>query len=289
MHLVLPFLTLFTMTDAGLQFWGSFVTDIGTRQITFTSGQAMLGGLWYSLAGLAIVAAHEFGHYFACVYYRVDATLPYLIPFPNLLGTMGAFIKIRSPIPNRRALFDIGVAGPLAGFVVAAVLLFVAVPMSRIVRLPVNAGTINFGEPLLFHAAVWLFWGRVPDGFGINLHPMGFAAWAGCFLTAMNLLPVWQLDGGHISYALLRRKSIYVTGASVLLCIAFAFVFSWNWAVWAGMFVALMFFFGPHHFPTLDDELPLDTPRIALAIAAAVVLVLCFMPVPFEVTSLLGK
>jgi membrane-associated protease RseP (regulator of RpoE activity) len=118
---------------------------------------------------------------------------------------------------------------------------------------------------------------------------MGFAAWAGCFLTAMNLLPVWQLDGGHISYALLRRKSIYVTGASVVLCIAFAFVFSWNWAVWAGMFIAVMFFFGPHHFPTLDDDLPLDTGRIALAIAAAVVLVLCFMPVPFEVTSLFGK
>lgn len=288
-HVLLFLATLYTMSVAGQGFFLNFVLDLVPRPLMFTTARDVwLGSLYYSLSGLAIVMAHEFGHYFACRYYRVDASLPFLIPFPNLLGTMGAFIKIRSPIPNRRALFDIGVSGPLAGFVVAMVLLVFGVAWSRVVKFPQNFSGIEFGEPLAFKAVVWAFWGRIPDGYTINLHPMGFAAWAGCFLTAMNLLPVWQLDGGHLSYALFRRRSTYVTLAGVGACVLFALVFSWNWAIWAGMLIALLAVFGPHHFPTIHDELPLGRARVTVAVIAAVVLVLCFMPVPFEFTKLLG-
>jgi membrane-associated protease RseP (regulator of RpoE activity) len=289
LHVLLFFATLYTMSEAGRGFFLNFLLDLVPRPLTFTTAREIwTGSLYYSVSGLAIVVAHEFGHYFACRYYRVDASLPFLIPFPNLLGTMGAFIKIRSPIPHRRALFDIGVAGPFAGFVVALALLVLGVAWSRVVKFPQDFSGIEFGEPLAFKAAVWMFWGDVPDGYTINLHPMGFAAWAGCFLTAMNLLPIWQLDGGHLSYAVFRRRSTWVTLAGVLACVLFAVIFSWNWAIWAAMLIAVMAFFGPHHFPTLNDDIPLGRTRIVLAILAAVVLVVCFMPVPFEFTSLLG-
>jgi len=288
-HVLLLIATLYTMSEAGRGFFLNFLLDLVPRPLMFTTARdILLGSLLYSLSGLAIVLAHEFGHYFACRYYRVDASLPFLLPFPNLLGTMGAFIRIRSPIPHRRALFDIGVAGPLAGFVVAMALLVVGVAWSRVVRFPQNFSGIEFGEPIAFKALVWMFWGHIPDGYTLNLHPMGFAAWAGCFLTAMNLLPVWQLDGGHLSYALFRRRSVYVTLASVGACGVLALLFSWTWAFFGGMLIAAMAFFGPFHFPTLNDDLPLGRTRVWVAVLALVVFLACFMPVPFEFTTLLG-
>ena len=132
-------------------------------------------------------------------------------PFPTLIGTLGAFIRIREPIPTKRMLFDIGIAGPIAGFLVAVPALFIGIAMSHVVRVPPDFVGFEMGEPLLFKLASKLLWGTIPDGYSLNMHPMAFAAWFGLLATALNLFPVGQLDGGHISYAVLGRRSTYVT------------------------------------------------------------------------------
>jgi membrane-associated protease RseP (regulator of RpoE activity) len=217
----------------------------------------------------------------ACLRYGVDATRPYFLPAPVLLtGTLGAFIRIRSRIPNKVALFDIGVAGPIAGFVVAVPALFVGLLMSRIDRLPEDSSSlIELGEPLLFRFAAWLVWGDVADGYSINMHPMAFAAWFGLLATALNLFPVSQLDGGHISYAVLGRRSTMITVAMIGVAIGLTFVSS-SWIAWTIMLVIMIVTMGPGHPPTLDDDLQLDNQRLLLAAIAMVILVVCFTPAP---------
>jgi hypothetical protein len=150
-----------------------------------------LHGLWYSLTVLGILGCHEMGHYVACLRYGVDASRPYFLPAPLLLtGTLGAFIRIRSRIPSKAALFDIGIAGPIAGFVVAVPALFAGLAMSEVVRLPADQSELmSLGEPLLFRFAAWLIFGDVAEGYSINMHPMAFAAWFGLLATALNLFP----------------------------------------------------------------------------------------------------
>ena len=138
--------------------------------------------------------------------------MPFFLPFPvAITGTLGAFIRIREPIPTKRMLFDIGIAGPIAGFLVAVPALIIGISMSHVVRLPPNFSGWELGEPLLFKLVTKVFWGTIPDGFSLNMHPVGFAAWFGLLATALNLFPIGQLDGGHISYAVLGRRSTYVT------------------------------------------------------------------------------
>ena len=208
-HVVLFLLTVFTTTLVGGSHYEAFANDFGSGRIDLTSASLYLNGLWYSVSILAILGAHEFGHYYACRYYGVDASLPYFLPAPlPLTGTLGAFIRIRQIIPGKRELFDIGIAGPIAGFIVAVPVLLVGMSLSRVVQLPpVANGIVELGEPLLFRGAAWLVFGSIPDGYSINMHPMGFAAWFGLLATALNLFPIGQLDGGHISYAVLGRKS----------------------------------------------------------------------------------
>ena len=239
-----------------------------------------LHGLWYSLTILAILGCHEMGHYIACLRYDVIATRPFFLPAPVLTGTLGAFIRIKSRIPNKTALFDIGIAGPVAGFVVAVPALFLGLMMSRIDRLPQDASTlIELGEPLLFKFAAWLVWGHVPEGYSINMHPMAFAAWFGLLATALNLFPIAQLDGGHISYAVLGPRSTIVTLFFVGVAIFLA-TMSTSWIVWTGLLITMIATLGPRHPPTLYDEEPLAAKRVWLAALAMVILVLCFTPVP---------
>jgi membrane-associated protease RseP (regulator of RpoE activity) len=286
---LLLLVTIWTMTGAGRGFYLNYILDLVPRPLVFTTAsQIWIGALWFSLSGIAILLSHEMGHYLACRYYRIDASPPYFLPFPNIFGTMGAFIRIRSPFPHRRALFDVGVAGPFAGFVVAVLLLIVGVAWSRVVPYPKDFVGIEFGEPLIFKAVAWAFWGRVSEGQTLNLHPMGFAAWAGCFLTAINLLPIWQLDGGHIAYSVVGRRARYVTFVGTLAMIALTFLYTYTWAAWVVLIVVMIFFFGPDHAPTLNDEEPLGTRRTVLAVLAGVVLILCFTPVPIDVTRLIG-
>jgi membrane-associated protease RseP (regulator of RpoE activity) len=251
----------------------------------------MLRGLWYSVTILAILGCHELGHYFACRYYDVDASLPFFIPVPFLLtGTMGAFIRIREPIPSKRMLFDIGIAGPIAGFVVAVPALFVGLWMSHVVRLPTDAShLLELGEPLLLRGASWLLWGTQPDGYSLNMHPIAFAAWFGMLATALNLFPIGQLDGGHISYAVLGpRWSTYITFATVGVAIALAF-FASSWIVWTGLMIVMLITFGPRHPRVFDEHVPLDRGRLLLAIFAVIMFILCFTPAPIRPMELIGR
>jgi membrane-associated protease RseP (regulator of RpoE activity) len=250
----------------------------------------LLRGLWYSGTILAILGCHELGHYFACRYYDVDASLPFFIPVPILLtGTMGAFIRIREPIRTKQMLFDIGIAGPIAGFAVAVPALLVGLSMSRVVRLPPdNTGLLSLGEPLLFRLLSTLLWGTQPDGYSLNLHPMAFAAWFGLLATALNLFPIGQLDGGHISYAVLGRRSTYVTLATLGVAIVLTY-FSTSWLVWTVLMIAMLVAFGPRHPRTFDEDVPLDRPRLVLAFVALLMFVLCFTPAPIEPMEILRR
>ena len=268
------FSTLLAMAPTERQRWA---TDLLMRPSFY------LSGLWYSLTILTILGCHEMGHYFACLHYRVDVTPPFFLPAPiTLTGTLGAFIRIRSRIPSKVALFDIGIAGPIAGFVVAVPALFAGLWMSKVVLVPADSSNLlELGEPLLFQFAAWTIWGDVPAGHTISMHPVAFAAWFGLLATALNLFPLGQLDGGHISYAVLGRRSTLVTLATLAVVVALAFT-SLSWVVWAVLLVIMIAVLGPHHPPTLDEDEPLDRTRLVLAVVALVMLVLCFTPAPIE-------
>ena len=244
---------------------------------------ALLPGAWYSFTILAILGTHELGHYYACRYYGIDASLPYFLPAPFLAGTVGAFIRIRQRIPTKAMLFDVGAAGPIAGFVVAVPALFGGLVLSRVTPVPeLDDGALMLGEPLLFKAAAWLIWGALPEGHAITLHPMGFAAWFGLLATALNLFPIGQLDGGHISYAALGSRSTAVTVTSAAIVVVLTF-FSLSWLVWAVLLVVMLAVFGPRHPRTLDDHVPLDSRRRWVALATAAIFVLCFTPAPIQI------
>ena len=289
-QLVLLAATIVTTTLAGGCHYLSFTTDFAALNDTgsgqfgwsmFANPMFYLHGLWYSLTILAILGCHEMGHYVMCLRYHVDATRPYFLPAPlPLTGTLGAFIRIKSRIPNKIALFDIGVAGPIAGFIVAVPALFLGLALSRVDRLPEDSSQLmELGEPLLFRFASWLVWGDVAEGYSINMHPMAFAAWFGLLATALNLFPIAQLDGGHISYAVLGRRSTIVTLIMIGVAIGLTFVSS-SWVAWTVLLVAMIVTMGPGHPPTLDDEQRLDGGRLSVAVIAMVILVLCFTPAP---------
>jgi membrane-associated protease RseP (regulator of RpoE activity) len=241
----------------------------------------LAGGWAYSFTILAILGCHEFGHYFMCRYYDVDASLPYFLPVPiSLTGTLGAFIRIREPIQNKRMFFDIGIAGPIAGFLVAVPALFVGVYLSRVAPIEPGDG-LWLGEPLLFKMASRVFWGPMPDGYTLVLHPIGFAAWFGMLATALNLFPFGQLDGGHISYAVLGRRSTYVTIAMIGVAIALSYM-SMSWLAWTVLMIVMLFAFGVRHPRTYDEEEPLDRTRLILAAFAVLMFALCFTPAPIE-------
>ena len=266
-------------------YYASFLAGIGTPPEVL-DGALAARALVYAGSVLGILTAHEMGHYLACRYYNVDCTLPFFLPFPPMMsvsGTLGAVIKIRESFPTRKALFDIGIAGPIAGFVVLVPLLFFAISRSTVVpATPPVEGTLEFGEPLLFQAMTWLTFGRFADGFQLNLHPIGFAAWFGMLATAWNLLPFGQLDGGHLSYATLGDASRYVSIATaagaVLMCLV-----SINWILMAVIMLAMLYFMGSRHPRVVDEYEPLGAARRAFAILAIIMFALCFTPVPIRV------
>ena len=286
-HATLFVLTIVTTAIAGASYYEGFVTNLGQSPLTLTAAQLLAKGLWFSAAVLGILGAHELGHYLACRYYDVDASLPFFIPMPILspVGTMGAFIRIREPFPDKRTLFDIGIAGPLAGFVVLVPLLFLGVAMSNIVpelKPTTDASIYLFGEPLLMKFTFWLVWGTPQTGYTINLHPIGFAAWFGMLATALNLFPIAQLDGGHISYAILGRRSTIVTFAGIAVTTGLIY-FATTWIVWTVLILLMLRVAGPHHPPVVNESIKIDRTRLVLAACAAIILALCFIPVPIQV------
>ena len=285
-------LTLITTTIAGAFHYFSFMSDLASAGDPPASGELSraladpyfyVRGLWYSLTILAILGCHEMGHYLACLRYNVTATRPYFLPVPPIpfiTGTLGAFIRIRSRMPDKIALFDIGIAGPIAGFVVAVPLLFMGLALSRIDQLPEDSSSlIELGEPLLFQFAAWMVWGDVPANHSINMHPMAFAAWFGLLATALNLFPISQLDGGHIAYAVFGRRATIITLLTLGIAIGLTFVSS-GWIVWTALMIGMMLLVGPHHPPTLDDERGIGHGRRLMAGVAAAMLIVCFTPAP---------
>ena len=286
-------LTLVTTTFAGLLFFASsFVSQIGQRQPPDLSILSLLpGALWYSGGVLLILLAHEMGHYLYCRRYNIDATLPYFIPAPFLTGTFGAVIRIREPFPTRAALFDVGVAGPIAGFVVLLPLLFLGMTMSEIVPSPTQGAGFTFGEPLLFKWATYLIHGAIGERQSLNCHPLVFAAWFGMFATALNLLPFGQLDGGHITYATLGRLSTPISILTLSAAIVLSFV-SINWIVLTLLMIVMFVLLGPRHPSVLNESEPLDNGRRAIAVFALVMLILCFTPIlvtEYDFASVTGR
>ena len=295
LHVLLFALTILTTTYAGVEQWTSFRFSLGQPFPTSLSWPLFFHGLWFSATVLAVLGCHEMGHYLTCRYYDVDASLPFFIPMPVLFtGTMGAFIRIREPIPTKRMLFDIGIAGPIAGFVVAVPLLLAGIAMSGIVpdyspeSLPAGAVSYALGEPLLFKLSSLLIHGTPPPGHSLNWHPVAVGAWFGLLATALNLFPVGQLDGGHVSYSVLGpRWSTSITFVMVGVVACLGFVAS-SWFVWAGLMVVMLYAFGPRHPRVFDEEVPLDRTRLLLAGFAVIMFILCFTPAPITISELTG-
>jgi len=266
-NLVLFIITVFTTLVAG-----SFYQD-----------GDLLSGAPFAFTLLAILGTHEFGHYFVARYHQAAVTLPYFIPMPiSILGTMGAVIQLRSPIRDRKQLFDIGVAGPLAGLLVAIPLLIYGLSTSPV--RPITPGGTQEGNSLLYLGLKYLVHGQILPGNGVDvqINSMTFAAWIGLFVTCLNLLPVGQLDGGHIAYALFGRRAWQLARVAVGALFILAVLGGWQgWFLW----VLLPLVFGLRHPPPLNDHTPLDARRKALGVLMILVFILVFTPIPFKSIS----
>ncbi len=267
-HLLLFVATVITTTFAGA------LMTATEAELTW---RVILGGLRFSVPLLFILGVHEMGHYLASRRHGIDATLPYFIPAPTFIGTFGAFIKIKSPIYDRRALMDVGAAGPLAGF-------FAAIPVLiwGIARSPVGAvvseGGLHLGNSIILSVLVRLIKGPIPEGHDIFLSPAAFAGWIGLFVTAMNLLPVGQLDGGHIAYALWGKRANLLSRLVFFALLPLGFLWT-GWLVWA---VLLLFIVKLEHPPVMDPYQQLDPWRKFVGYFCLFVFVITFIPAPFS-------
>lgn len=240
----------------------------------------------FSLSIMLILGAHELGHYFAARYHKVAVTLPYFIPLPIIspIGTMGAVIRMKAPIKNKRALFDIGVAGPLAGLVFAIPLLLYGLATSEVG--PISSTGLLEGNSILYYLAKFVVFGQfLPTvATDVYLNQVAWAGWVGLLVTALNLMPVGQLDGGHIVYSLIgeRAKKLFTPVIAILGALTLASFFIDNTFTW-GIWVLLLFVFGRTHAEPLDDVTPLDARRRWLGIATLFIFVLIFIPIPFRI------
>lgn len=260
------------------------LTFITTSFAGGNSGESLveyfISGLPYSFTILAILLSHEFGHYFAARHFGVKTTLPYFIPFPSLIGTMGAIIKTRSPIPDRRALFYIGAMGPIPGFIVSLAAVIAGIYLSEVKPLPVPGGDLTipiFGDSILFAFIVKIFHGNIPTGHDIFLGPYAWAGWIGFLITSINLMPIGQLDGSHILYALIGRKQLLFGWAAFggLFILAF---FWYGWALW--ILITLLVLMIAH--PAIEEVTELTFPEKILGWSCMVIFILTFIPVPVE-------
>lgn len=284
LHALLLLLTLVTTTWVGAGMMRSFaaarpfdfIDDVFGYSDLWSQPRLLFAGLPFSITLLTILLAHEFGHFLTARYYGIDVSLPYFLPAPTLIGTLGAFIRIRSPIYSRRILFDVGIAGPLAGFALLVWPLAAGVSLSKVAHGIALHGDVIFGTPLLLRGLEAL----LLPGFSpadILLHPVGRAAWVGLLATALNLLPIGQLDGGHILYAFLGDRTRLLSRIFVAILIPMGFFFAYSWLVWA----ALLFIFGMRH-PSIVDPARPGRARAWLALLALAILLLCFTPAPIR-------
>ena len=279
-NVVLFILTCLSTTLVGAGLMAGFNGATGPNEPISQNPWFFLEGLPFSFAVMSILLSHEMGHYLTCRYYGIDASLPYFIPFPFLsfIGTMGAFIKIRAPIRDRGSLLDVGVAGPIAGFVVAVAALVFSIGKSRFVVAQKVEGAFELGEPLIFKIVEYVMGMTPPEGMESYLHPVGVAAWFGFLATALNLLPAAQLDGGHITYAMFRGYHNQISKAVIAVLIPLAVFYWFGWWIWIAVLLVLKL----HHPPTIDDSVPLERRHVVLGWIGLILLVLCFMPAPIS-------
>jgi len=283
-NIVLLIATIFTTTLAGAIQWVSiYESDLTSFMELLTKATSPFylwnGLIFFSIPLLAILGVHEMGHYFTSKRHNLETSLPFFIPLPPpfILGTFGALISTREPIPNRKVLLDVGISGPICGFLVA-------IPVSLIglflmqqnpISLPPTGGEIMLTFPLLLQGLSTFF----TISADAVIHPTLFAGWVGLFLTAINLLPVGQLDGGHVARALLKEKHKYASWAAVIIILGLGLFFT-GW-----LFFAFIIFFmiGTQHQPPLNEIAPLDTKRILIGILTVIIFILCFAPLPMSV------
>lgn len=275
-------LGLFSLTVFTTLWAGAYQTNSnpfqGPWQFLTQDPSALWKGIPFAATLLGILVTHEFGHYLFSKIHRVPATLPLFIPGPpHFIGTFGAIIRMK-PILNRKALFDIGVAGPIAGFIVALVMLAIGLKLSKVVTVDETFG-LHLGEPLLLQFMSSLIIGDIPPRADVILHPVGFAAWFGLFVTSLNLIPIGQLDGGHVAYALWGRKQRTIAMVAVPILIALGFQGWPGWFLWVGMAGLL----GLSHPPVIDPSDELGVTRTVVGWVALAIFILTFAPVPFSV------
>jgi membrane-associated protease RseP (regulator of RpoE activity) len=244
------------------------------------SPELLVMGLYFAVPALFILLCHEMGHYVACRIYKIPCTPPFFLPVPVNFGTMGAFIRIKAPIYSKRQLFDVGIAGPIAGFVALVPFLLYGIAHSQPV--PLTSGGQDMAVLLLGHClaielVTRLFHGPLAPGMILNLHPVAHAAWLGLFATALNLIPLGQLDGGHILYAVLGRAQRRL---ALPLWLGLA-VLGYLWPGWL-LWCLIVLVIGLYHPPVYDESEPLDGKRRALALVALLLFALCFIPVPLD-------
>ncbi|MBM4283919.1 MAG: site-2 protease family protein [Deltaproteobacteria bacterium] len=272
LHLILFLATVATTITAGAIQRG--VNPLETPHLLYR-------GIPFSFTLLLILGTHEMGHYLASRRHRLDVTLPYFLPappFPFIVGTFGAFIRIRSPIQDKRALLDVGCAGPLTGVAVSIPVLVVGLRLSQIKPLaPDFGGALILGEPLLFKFLSYLVIGPLAADQAVILHPVAFAGWIGLLVTTLNLLPVGQLDGGHVAYALFPRHHRLISLGCLAALVVIGLIAWYGWLVWA----MLLSILGFKHPPPYLDWVPLDARRKFLGVMTVVVFLLTFSPAPF--------
>jgi len=299
LHIVLLLATIFTTLVVGARMEFNFQHNQPAFSLNDDEGpffpwhwikaepSRLLLGVPFASTLMLILLAHEMGHYLCCRYYGVNATLPFFIPAPTLIGTLGAFIRIRSPIRSRAALFDIGIAGPIAGFVVALTVLMFAMPLSKSMPPGMPSPDIQLGYPLIFKLA----WCVLPLAsvkasssalHSIYFHPTAIAAWVGMFATALNLLPGGQLDGGHIVFSLAPRAHKMVSRLTILALIPLALYFWAGWLIWA----ILLRISGMRH-PMVAEWPGVTGIRRWIAVFGLVMLILTLAPAPFAHSSIL--
>ncbi len=267
-NIVLLVITIITTTLAG-------AIMEPTEEFTF---RWLLNGFRFSVPLILILGCHECGHYIASRMHNVDATLPYFIPAPTLIGTFGAFIKIKEPIETRRSLMDIGAAGPLMGFIIALPILIWGVAISKVVPISDDLAGIRLGSSLILTIVSKLIHGNIPAGYDLYLSPPAFAGWLGLFVTSLNLLPIGQLDGGHISYALWGKTAHKLSKIVFFTLLPLGLLWL-GWIFWA---LLLWFALGVKHPPIVNPEKYLDSKRIIIGYVCIVIFVITFTPVPFS-------
>ena len=299
LHGLLLLATCFTTLVVGARMEFNFLNDlrpfaVGDEWLPFfplgwiaAQPSRLLLGIPFSATLLTILLAHEMGHYLFCRYYGVRATLPFFIPAPTLIGTLGAVIRIKGPIRTRAALFDIGIAGPIAGFVVAVSALAVAMNLSKPLAPGIGASDLKLGFPFVFYLMHSLLRSIMPGHAiaalplsRVYLHPTAVAAWVGMYATALNLLPSGQLDGGHIVYAIVPRAHRFISWLTVI-GLVYLGRFSPSWYMWAGLITAMNLFTYRHQQQAPDFPL-LPASRWTLAVLALIMLALTFTLSPIQ-------